>query len=370
MVPRVAVPLVALGLLFVAIAVPGGGAASSSPDPEAQAAAVRLSSIGRFDQPVHVAAPPGDRNRVFVVEQPGRIRIVQGGRKLSRPFLDIRGKVGCCGERGLLSMAFAPDYGRSRRFYVFYTANNGDLRVVEYRAQRGKRNRAARGSARGLLRVNHRREANHNGGQLAFGPDRRLYISTGDGGGGGDPFRNGQNRRSKLGKILVMNPRRRGARAGVYSYGLRNPYRFSFDRSTGDLTIGDVGQSAIEEINFKPRGQGRGANFGWSVFEGTRRFRAGSAPGHDPPVIQHSQDDGWCAIIGGFVVRDRANDLFGRYVYGDNCKSGLYSARLAAGGGSDVRRVGVSVSGLSSFGEDGRGRVYATSLNGPVYRLR
>jgi glucose/arabinose dehydrogenase len=270
----------------------------------------------------------------------------------------------------MLSMAFAPDYARSRRFYVFFTANSGDLRVYEYRTRRGSPNRADTRTARSLLRVRHRRHSNHNGGQLAFGPDRLLYISTGDGGGGGDPFRNGQNRRSKLGKILRVNPRRRGARASVYSYGLRNPYRFSFDRSTGDLAIGDVGQGEIEEINFKPRGRGRGANFGWSVFEGTRRFRAGRAPGHDRPVIQHTHDDGWFAIIGGFVVRDRSNDLYGRYVYGDNAKDDLYSARLGSDGARDVRRVGVQVNSLSSFGEDGQGHVYATSLRGPVYRLR
>ena len=366
MVPRLIVALVALAVTLV-VAAPGGGA--ESPSPESRAAAVQLDRIGSFDNPVHVAGPPGDRSRVFVVEQEGRIRIVRDGRTNPQPFLDIRSRVGCCGERGLLSMAFAPDYARSRKFYVFFTENSGDLRVFEYRASSDP-DRANATPLRSLLRVRHRRFGNHNGGQLAFGPDGLLYISTGDGGGGNDPFNNGQDRRSKLGKILRIDPKRRGSRASVYSRGLRNPYRFSFDRTTGDIAIADVGQDAVEEISFKKRGRARGANFGWDVFEGTKRVRSGRVRGHDRPVIQHSHRAGWCSIIGGFVVRDRSNDLFGRYVYGDFCKGELYSARLGSGGARGVRRVGVSVDQLSSFGEDAQGRVYATSLDGPVYRLR
>lgn len=362
MYPRIAAA--ALAGLIALLAMPLGGSA----DP--QAAAVRLDQIGRFNNPVHVSAPPGDSARVFVVERPGTIRIVRDGRTNSTPFLDIRSRVQCCGEQGLLSIAFAPDYATSRRFYVFFTERgSGDLRVVEYRTS-GDADVADAGSARAILRVGHRRFGNHNGGQLAFGPDNLLYVSTGDGGGAGDPFRNGQNRRSRLGKILRIDPTRSGARPTVYSYGLRNPFRFSFDRATGDIAIGDVGQDQVEEINFMRRGRARGANFGWSVFEGTRRFRRGSARGHDKPVIQHSHSAGWCSIIGGFVVRDRASDLYGRYVYGDFCKGDLYSARLSVGRASGVRRVGVSVPSLSSFGEDAEGHVYAASLGGAVYRLR
>jgi hypothetical protein len=195
-------------------------------------------------------------------------------------------------------------------------------------------------------------------------------VSTGDGGGARDVLRNGQNRRSLLGKILRIDVNRRGARPTVFAYGLRNPFRFSFDRSTGDLAIGDVGQDAIEEINFLRRGTRAGTNFGWSVFEGTRRMRSGTVRNHRRPVIQHSHRAGWCSIIGGFVVRDRASDLYGRYVYGDFCKGDLYSARLGSGGARGVRRVGVRVPNLSTFGEDSQGRIYAASLGGTVYRLR
>lgn len=366
MVPRLAVALVALAIVLVAAV--AGGAASSAPA-DVRAADVRLERVGRFASPVHVTAPRGDPSRVFVVERSGRIRVVRNGRKLGRPFLDIRSRVSCCAERGLLSMAFAPDYATSRRFYVFFTDNTGDLRVVRYRTSSNP-NRARRGTARSMMRVRHRSFPNHNGGQLAFGPDRLLYVSTGDGGGGNDPRNNAQRRRSLLGKILRINPKYPRRRPRVYSRGLRNPYRFSFDRETGDIAIGDVGEAAIEEVNFKTRGRARGANFGWDVFEGTRRLRGGTVRGHDRPVIQHSHASGWCSVIGGVVVRDRANDLYGRYVYGDHCRGEVYSARLSASGASGVRREGLDVERMSSFGEDALGRVYVASLSGPVWRLR
>jgi glucose/arabinose dehydrogenase len=336
----------------------------------ASAGAAELQSIGRFDNPVHVAAPPGDSSRLFVVEQAGTIRIVRDGRVKARPFLDIRSRVLAGGERGLLSIAFAPDYATSRRFYVYFTERpSGDIRVLGYQAS-GDADVADAGTARSLLHVGHSEYGNHNGGQLAFGPDGLLYIGTGDGGGGGDPFRNGQKRRSLLGKVLRMDPTR-GVRPQMYAYGLRNPYRFSFDRATGDLAIGDVGQDRIEEVDFLPGGTAPGTNFGWSVFEGTHRFRSGTVRHHRKPVVQHPHGDGWCSVIGGFVVRDRAvSDLYGRYVYGDYCKGELYSARLSARRASGDRPVGLNVPSLSSFGEDADGRVYATSLNGPVYRLR
>jgi glucose/arabinose dehydrogenase len=332
---------------------------------------VRLDKIGTFTNPVYIAGAPEDSDRVFVVERPGQIKIVRNGKKNSRPFLDIRSRVRCCGEQGLLSMAFAPDYPESRKFYVFFTERpSGDLRVFEYRAREDDADRADPSTARALVRVGHRSRSNHNGGQLQIGPDGMLYISTGDGGGAGDPGRNGQNRRSRLGKILRIDPEK-GGTPEVYSYGLRNPFRFSFDRSTGDLTIGDVGQDAVEEINFARRGKGKGANFGWSVFEGTRRYRSGSAPGHRKPSIQHSHSAGWCSIIGGYVVRDRSlSGVFGRYVYGDFCKGQLYYAQLKTGRATSVRPLGVSVGSLSSFGEDTEGRIYAASLSGSVYRLR
>jgi glucose/arabinose dehydrogenase len=349
---------------------------------------VRLKRIGRFDSPVFVTSPPGDRRRLFVVEQAGRVRVMVGGRLRATPFLDIRGQVTAGGEQGLLSVAFAPDYETSGRFYVYFTDRSGDQRVVEYKRASGER--ADAGSARLVLKMDDQ-EGNHNGGLLLFGPDKHLYIGTGDGGGAGDQHGargNAQSLGSLLGKLLRIDPAeaggrpysvpsdnpfvgRSGARAEIYSYGLRNPWRFSFDRSTGDLSIGDVGQNEIEEIDFVRRGKGRGANFGWRPFEGRARYAPGeSAPGHVRPVIVRRHSRGNCSITGGVVVRDPAlASLRGRYVFGDFCRGRIESARLSAGRARAVRQTRLRVASLSSFGEDARGRVYATSLDGPVYRL-
>jgi glucose/arabinose dehydrogenase len=364
---------------------------TSSAEPTATPAAqrgVRLVRIGNFEQPLYVTAPPGDERRVFVVEQGGRIWVVRGGRKLAQPFLDLSSKTNAGGEQGLLSMAFAPDYATSGLFYVDYTDNNGDSRIIEYK--RATDDRADPGSARQVI-FQRQPEPNHNGGLLLFGPDDLLYVGFGDGGGGGDQHGsrgNAQSLGTLLGKILRIDPRpsggrayripssnpfvgRSGARGEIYSYGLRNPWRFSFDRSTGDLTIGDVGQDQWEEIDFVRRGRGSGANFGWRPFEGrSRLYPDESAPGAVSPVLVRSHDDGWCSITGGVVVRDRAlAGLFGRYVFGDYCRPQVLSARLGSGSARDVRSTGLKVPALSSFGEDAQGRVYATSSNGPVYRL-
>lgn len=357
----------------------------------AQSGGVRLASVGRFDSPLALTAPPQDRRRVFVVEQGGRIRVIRAGRVLRRPFLDVSRLIVSGGEQGLLGLAFAPDYARSRRFYVHYTNRAGDTRIVEYRRSRGSADRADARSARVVLRQD-QPEANHNGGQLAFGPDGLLYIGLGDGGGADDRHGergNAQNLGTMLGKVLRIDPRRDGRRAyrspssnpfvsragardEIYSYGLRNPWRFSFDRETGDLTIGDVGQDKVEEIDFVVRGKGSGANFGWRPFEGSARiYENEDAPGHVRPVIEKTHDDGWCSITGGYVVRDPAlTALTGQYVYGDFCKGELRAARLREGGAEGDRSLGLpTVGGLSSFGEDARGRVYVVSLEGPVYRL-
>ena len=370
-----------------ATAATAGEQPSAAPEATASRGA-KLKAIGRFASPVYVTSPPADRRRVFVVEQSGRIMVVVGGRKRSRPFLDIRSQVRSGSEQGLLSVAFAPDYASSRRFYVYFTDRSGDQRVVEYRSAGA--DRADAGSARLVLRMNDS-EANHNGGLLLFGPDGHLYIGTGDGGGGGDQHGargNAQNLGSLLGKILRIDPQqvgrqaytvpgdnpfrgRSGARGEVYSYGLRNPWRFSFDRRTGDLVIADVGQNAVEEIDFVRRGKGSGANFGWRPFEGRSRSTPGeSAPGHVLPVITRTHGDGWCSITGGVVVRDRSlSGLRGRYLFGDICKSRIYSAKLSTGRATSVRATPMRIESVSSFGEDARGRVYAVSLNGPVYRL-
>ncbi|HEY1520391.1 MAG TPA: PQQ-dependent sugar dehydrogenase [Solirubrobacteraceae bacterium] len=359
-----------------------GAAAVADP---AKASRIGLQRIGAFSQPVYLAAAPGDAHRLFVVEQGGRIIVLVRGRRQARPFLDISRKVKSGGEQGLLSMAFAPDYQSSGRFYVDYTDASNNIQIVQFRRARGNPNRAAAASARTVLSIDHHSESNHNGGQLQFGPDGDLYIGVGDGGNEGDPHDYGQNADVLVGKVLRIAPRPGGGyaipsgnpfasvsgrRPEIWAYGLRNPWRFSFDRRTGDLIIGDVGQDAEEEIDFAPRGHGAGANYGWSVFEGDRRNKPGSAPGAIKPVVVARHSDGYCAIIGGYVVRDRAlRSLYGRYLFGDNCKPQINSVLLSAGHARDNHATGLSVSGLSAFGQDNAGHIYAVSLGGSVYRL-
>lgn len=351
------------------------------------ATGVGLVRIASFNAPTYVTAPPGDRRRLFVVEQPGTIRVVKDRRKLRTPFLDLRSDVEAGGERGLLSMAFAPDYAQSGLFYVYFTGKDGDLHIQEFR--RATADRANRGTRRPLLRVEHSQNSNHNGGQLQFGPDGLLYAGLGDGGGGGDPFRAAQNLGRLLGKIIRIDPRgrgagaygipasnpfrgRSGARPEVFQYGFRNPWRFSFDRANGDMVIADVGQNEVEEVDFVKRARAAGRDFGWSKVEGKRRYYGGSlGPNYVAPVIERFHSQGWCSITGGYIVRDRAlKSLYGRYIYGDYCDSSLRSAKLLSGRASGDRPAGLRVRELSSFGQDARGRVYAVSLSGPVYRLQ
>jgi glucose/arabinose dehydrogenase len=348
---------------------------------------VRLQKLGDFDQPLYVTQPPGDRSDLFVVEQTGRVEVITPSGTSSTPFLDLHDQVSCCGEQGLLSIAFAPDYERSGLVYADYTDHAGDTRVVEFRRSKKDPLTVDPSSARVVLRVP-QPFPNHNGGLLMFGPDGLLYIGLGDGGSEGDPDRNGQNLETLLGKILRIDPRqsggraytvpssnpfasRSGARPEIYAYGLRNPWRFSFDRSTGDLAIADVGQDAVEEVDFVRKDRGRGANFGWRPWEGRSRNFDEPAPGAIFPVITHQHSDGFCSITGGYVVRDRGvPGLYGRYVYGDFCESRIRAATLRAGHRTTGKVLSLpKVGALSSFGEDASGRVYATSLNGPVYRL-
>jgi glucose/arabinose dehydrogenase len=355
--------------------------------PQAAASGVRLKRIGTFDNPVLVTAPPGDKRRVFVLEQTGRIRLLLGGKRVSRPFLDLSSDVTAGGEQGLLGLAFAPDYSRSGRFYVYFTARNGSERVQEFRRSTRNANRANKASRRQVMSMADP-YPNHNGGNLVFGPDNLLYIGTGDGGSGGDPQNRAQNLESLLGKILRIDPRRHGSspyrspssnpfvgRSGrneIYAYGLRNPWRYAFDRRTDDLYIGDVGEGEFEEIDFASRGQARGRNYGWSCFEGRSRFDdSRNCPGAVGPVLQYGHSGGECSVTGGVVSRDPAvPDLAGRYLYGDYCAGRLRSFRIQNGNATDDRALGLRVASLSSFGEDARGRVYATSLDGPVYRFR
>ena len=354
---------------------------------------VRLTQIGRFSQPVFVTQPQGESHKLFVVEQSGKVVVLIDGRQQKEPFLDISSLVSCCGERGLLGLAFDPDYSHNRLLYVYYTNRSGDTRVVEYQRSQSNPNKVEPSSAR-LVLAQEQPQPNHNGGNILFGPDGFLYIGLGDGGGRDDQhgaFGNAQNRNSLLGKILRISPHRLGSlayqvpstnpwfgqagvRTEVWSYGLRNPWRFSFDRKTGGLVIGDVGQDHIEEVNWSPAPvRGKGANYGWRVYEGTQLYSRGeSAPRAVAPVAQYSHSDGNCSITGGYVIRDsRISSLYGKYLFGDFCSGRLWSAGLKVGKlAASTKMLPFKVSGLSSFGEDEGGRVYLMSLStGVVYRL-
>jgi glucose/arabinose dehydrogenase len=401
--PRIAATLLVLGMLLAACSGGGeDGAASATtaapttsappatePGPttsspraassaQFRAARVRLDPVAVLEQPVAMAVRPGDE-AIYLAEQVGRVRALRDGRVDPEPVLDIADQVTAGGEQGLLGLAFAPD---GRHLYLNFTDTDGDSRVVEL-AMRGRR--ADPGSQRELLRVDDP-YANHNGGQLAFGPDRLLYIAFGDGGGAGDPEGNAQSLGSLLGKILRIDPRpaggrpyrvpsdnpfvgRAGARPEIWDYGLRNPWRFSFDPATGDLWIGDVGQNRWEEIDFQPAEAG-GRNYGWDRREGRHEFEGERPDGAIDPVIEYGREGGACTVIGGYVYRGRRiPGLRGAYLYGDYCAGWVRAARVSGGRVADQRDLGTDVPGLSSFGVDGDGELYAMSLSGPVYRL-
>ncbi|HYH53672.1 MAG TPA: PQQ-dependent sugar dehydrogenase [Solirubrobacterales bacterium] len=377
--------------VLLTLALPACGSANdqeSAPRDQAISSAKRgvgLKQIGSFDAPVYVTGAPGFPQLLFVVEQPGRILTLQGGRK--RTFLDMRGLVGYGGEEGLLSVAFPPDYASSKRFYVYYTDAAGNIRVDEFR--RHSATRASFGSRRPVIEVPHPVNTNHNGGQLQF-LDNLLYFGTGDGGAGGDPPNNAQNKEVLLGKLLRIDPRASGGkpysvpssnpfvgRAGrdeIYSYGLRNPFRFSFDTTHGQprIAIGDVGQDRFEELDYLTVARARGANFGWDAFEGFGRYDTPDPGGTVKPIFAYGRSRGGssCTIIGGYVVRDpRLRSLRGRYIYADLCEGELRSLVPHLKRASGDRKLGLGVETPSSFGEDPQGRLYVTSLEGPVYRL-
>ncbi|HSK49290.1 MAG TPA: PQQ-dependent sugar dehydrogenase [Solirubrobacterales bacterium] len=382
-----------LSLLLLTLGLPACGSAEESDSGDAGAGAskrsgVALKKVGEFDQPVYVSGAPGFPELLFVVEQQGTVKVLNGGRRAGT-FLDLRSEVSFEGERGLLSIAFPPDYQRSGRFYVYYTDNAGSIRVDELK--RRSAIRAASGSRRNVIVIPHPVNTNHNGGQLQF-LGNLLYFGTGDGGASGDPDNNAQNLDSLLGKLIRIDPRARGGRpytvpasnpfvgrAGrdeIYSHGLRNPFRFSFDTvSSGGarIAIGDVGQDRFEEVDYLPVGRAGGANFGWDAYEGNKRYPGGSGDpgGTVKPILAYPhRRGGSCSITGGYVVRDRRlPSLYERYVYADFCEGELRSfVPHLKRAGSD-RKLGLSVSSPSSFGEDDRGRLYVASLEGPVYRL-
>lgn len=339
-----------------------------------------------LDDPVHLATAPGDP-RTFVVEQAGRIRIIEDGGVRSTPFLDIAAKVRSGGERGLLSVAFHPDYADNGFFYVNYTrAADGASRVERYSVSADP-NVADAGSAVELLTVS-QPFSNHNGGLNVFGPDDMLYIGLGDGGSGGDPQGNGQDSTTLLGSILRIdvdaaepygvppdNPfvGRSGADE-VWAYGLRNPWRFSFDRSTGDLYIADVGQNRFEEVSFTPFASAGGLNYGWNVMEGRHCFdppEGCSSDGLILPVLEYGHDGGACSVTGGFVYRGASiPDVEGHYFYSDFCTGFLRSFRVTESGITDETEWDVGDLGsVTSFGEDAAGELYIVSDRGIVFRL-
>jgi glucose/arabinose dehydrogenase len=347
--------------------VPGASRAAASPP------AVSLQKLApAFDQPLYVTAPPGDTARLFVVEKTGTIRIVKDGALLPQPFLDISGQVSRGGEQGLLSMAFHPRYASNGRFYVNFTNPAGDTRVVRYRVSAGDPDRADTSSARVILRVGQPYD-NHNGGQLQFGPDGRLYVGMGDGGSSGDPQKRAQDPRSRLGKMLRINLAVSPVKVGIYARGLRNPWRFSFDRRTGALWIGDVGQNAWEEIDYLRPGRPAGANLGWNGYEGTHVYNATVAARLKKssltwPVAQYGHSVGY-SVTGGYVYRGAAlPQLRGFYIFAD------LSGRVWAKRGPDAKRFALPgadgrLRQIASFGEDASGELYIVSLGGSVHRI-
>ena len=350
--------LTALATL-VALFVLGGATASG-----AGTAFLPVAVASGLDAPVVVTYAPGEPKALYVVEQPGRILRLDDGKR--EVFLDIRNRVDYGGERGLLGLAFSPRYRRNHLFYVAYTTTTQNM-VVRYRARGGK----AIPSSRAVLLQVQDPYSNHNGGNLVFGRNGLLYTSIGDGGGGGDPEDRAQNPSSLFGKLLTLDVSKSGAEWKIAALGLRNPWRFSFDRRTADLYIGDVGQDEVEEIDFTPRSSPGLENYGWNLYEGSRRYAdKPQGPGTLVfPVFQYTHDGGNCTVIGGFVYRGRARpELRGRYILGDYCSGSIWSLQVSSGKAKGVRREQFRIADLTSFGEDAAGEIYATDSS-VVYRL-
>jgi len=370
--------LVAVALVGLACT-SGGDEPAPSVSEAPDTVRVALTRVATVEQPLAIAIRRGDPS-LYIAEKTGRVVAIRGGRVTGRPVLDLSDDVSLGGEQGLLGLAFSPD-GQS--LYVNYTDVDGDTRIVGYAMQGDHVSRASR---RQVLFVRQPYD-NHNGGDLVFGPDGDLYVGLGDGGSGGDPHGNGQSLGTFLGKMLRIRPTPTGpepyrvppdnpfvgdpgARPEIWAYGLRNPWRYSFDPATGDLWIADVGQSAWEEIDRLPAGSPGGANFGWNLLEGTHRYAGSAPPGAVPPVYEYSHAAGGCVVIGGDVYRGSAIPaLVGDYVFADFCAGTLQALRLQPGGSVTHQPLGVSLPNVSSFGTGPDGELYVTSLDGGVYRL-
>jgi glucose/arabinose dehydrogenase len=337
--------------------------------------------------PLYLTAPPGDP-RLFIVEKGGAIRVVRDGAPLAAPFLDLGGQVSTGGEQGLLGLAFPPDYMTSGRFFVHYTDLAGDTRLSGFRVSADPD--VADPASEAVIFTADQPFGNHNGGQIAFGPDGYLYLGLGDGGGAGDPLGNGQSLAEPLGAILRIDPAggtpyavpadnpfvgAEGARPEIWSYGLRNPWRFSFDRGTGDLYVGDVGQGQWEEIDVATaaEGGGRGINYGWSIMEGRHCLSGDSCTpeGLALPVVEYGHGSG-CSVTGGYVYRGAAIPaLQGHYFYADYCRGWVRSFRLEGGAAVDEAEWSTLRPGgpVASFGEDAAGELYVVAGGGQVFRI-
>lgn len=387
-VGRVA-PLRVLGasaLLLGSLGCADNDPSAPSPTPEDPAEATLELVVDGLQSTVLVTHAPGDDSRIFVVEQPGRIRVLRNGTLQPAPYLDITAITSTGGERGLLGLAFHPEYDTNGRFFLNHTDLNGDTRVLRF-ARGASADVADPGSLEVVLEVD-QPFTNHNGGHLAFGPDGLLYIGLGDGGSGGDPEGNGQDPSTLLGSMLRIsvdalpysvpstNPfvGMSGFAPETWAYGLRNPWRFSFDRTTGDLWIGDVGQNAREEISYQAASSLGGENYGWNRLEGSACYPSDPCDptGTVAPTYEYGHSEG-CSVTGGYVYRGSAvPSLVGRYLLADYCGGWVRSLGHNAGVVTDVVDHSVAfgtLSGVVSFGEDAAGEIYVVSLAGSIYRV-
>ncbi len=396
-IPIFAASLAGIALTFALAACSGGGdsgglGGGTTPPPSPSNSLRLLLVTSALTDPVFMTAAPNDQGRLFIVEQGGLVRILPQLTATPRPvpFLDVRGLITTGGERGLLGMAFDTDYAINRRFYVFYTNSGGALVVARYLTNASNPDLADPASAVVLKTITHP-NTNHNGGMLAMGPDRCLYVGTGDGGGSGDPDNNGQNPAVLLGKILRLDPNTGDACANnasnpfangggapeVWSLGLRNPWRFSFDRQTGGLYIGDVGQDQREEVDaVLGLNAGRGMNFGWRLMEGFLCFNPSSgcnSGGLTLPILDYTHDNGACAVTGGYVYRGQAvPSINGTYFYADYCAGFVRSFQLLGGlPGAQASWPLLSPPGgqITSFGEDAAGELYLMTQGGSLFRI-
>ena len=378
-------------LLIAMLSACGGGGGGGGGDPVALLPSLPLATsveVAGLNEPVFATAPDGDA-RLFIVERAGRIVIAQGGAPSATPFLDISARVSAAGEGGLLSMAFDPRFAANGFFYVYFTEASGDIAIERFQVSASNPDVADPTPLR-ILTIPHRTFGNHKGGLVRFGPDGFLYLGTGDGGGEGDPFGNGQNLDSLLGKLLRIDVSNASAaapyaipstnpfqgqpnrRAEIWAYGLRNPWRFAFDPPGNRLYIADVGQDRSEEVDVSAA-DGAGLNYGWNVTEGTTCFGPASCDrtGLTLPVLEYGHDAaGGCSVIGGFVYRGSAlPELQGRYFFSDLCSGWLRSFVLSGGAATDLRQSIANMGTVISFGEDGRKELFVLTGEGQVLRI-